>query len=348
MSGPRVVEFGATPDGRPVRRYSIGGAGAVALSVLDLGATVCDLRMPAAPEARLVRAYGSAAEYLAPGAGYLGATVGRFANRIANAGFELDQVSYRLSANEGTTCLHGGVDGFHARTWRVTEADERSLVLELVSPDGDQGFPGELRVAVSYRVDEAGVAITYVATADRPTVVGLTNHSYFSLSGGTIDDHLLTVDADAFLPVDSASIPLGERRPVAGTPFDLGRPTVLGDRIRVADPAVIATAGIDHAFVLRGSGLRRAARLEHPATGRVLEVVTDQPSLQVYTANQLTGTRPDAGGRLLRQGDGICLETQRFPDAPNQPGLGDCVLRPGEQYRAETRWLLSRTEPVTA
>jgi aldose 1-epimerase len=312
--------------------------------VLDLGATVQSLRVPTeAGGVEVLLGYASVERYLAAGSGYLGATVGRYANRIADGVFSLDGVSHRLAVNEGTTCLHGGPDGFHLRMWAVVESSEDAITFELTSPDGDQGFPGQLRARATYRVSAEGVSIELSATTDQPTVVSLTNHAYFNLAGpgaGTIDDHVLTVEADSYLPVDERSIPCGGLHPVAGTPFDFRRPATLGPRVRDESPQIAAVSGIDHAYHLNGHGLRRAARLEHPPSRRFLEVHTDQPSLQVYTGNQLDGTVPGREGRLLRQGDGIALETQRHPDAPNQPALGSAVLRPGERYRSITQWVI--------
>ena len=217
------------------------------------------------------------------------------------------------------------------------------MSLELVSPDGDQGFPGELTARATYEVAPGQVTLTLTASTDAATVVSLTNHAYFNLAGTeghAVDDHLLSVAADAFLPVDEESIPLGHAEPVAGTPFDLTSPRRLGDVVRDPHPQVRRARGLDHAYWLNGEGLRCVARLEHPGSGRILEVHTDQPSLQVYTGNLLDGRLRGRGGRLLRQGDGLALETQQFPDAPNQGWLPSPVLRPGAEYRAVTRWVL--------
>jgi aldose 1-epimerase len=346
---PRTRSFGEMPDERPVTAYELGGEGPVRLTVLDLGAAVQRLLLSGADgvEVGVVLGHDDAAAYL-HGNAFHGAVVGRYANRIAHARFTLDGVPHHLAANEGENCLHGGVDGFHRRLWTVLEHSDTSLTLELVSPDGDQGFPGTLTARTRYSVSGGTVTIDLSATTTATTVVSLTNHSYFNLAGdgsGTIDHHRLTVDADHYLPVDQASIPLGHFEAVAGTPFDLTSPAPVGERVRVAHPQVAQAQGVDHAFQLHGTGMRRAARLEDPASGRALEVHTDQPSLQVYTGNFLTGSAPGRAGRLLRQGDGIALETQRHPDAPNQPQLGEAVLRPGETYRATTQWRFTESAP---
>jgi aldose 1-epimerase len=342
------TSFGVLPDGQAVTAYTIASPSGLAVRLLDLGATVQSLRVPSAEgPLEVVLGHDDVAGYLAPGGGFHGAVVGRYANRIAGSRFTLDGTVHTLAANEGPTCLHGGPAGFHRRRWTVSGHTDDTVIFELVSPDGDQGFPGELWARARYSVGDAGVLLELSAECDRPTVVSLTNHSYFNLGGvgaGTVDDHLLTVDADRYLPVDDRSIPLGYAADVAGTPFDLRVPARLGRRIRQPHPQLVQAKGFDHAYLVNGEGLRRAARLEHPASGRYLEVHTDQPSLQVYTGNALDGSAAGFGGVPLRQGDGIALETQRPPDAPNQPQLGSAVLRPGEQYQASTLWRLGTTE----
>jgi aldose 1-epimerase len=336
---------GMLDDGMPVTAYTVNGADdGVQLTVLDLGATVARCRMPVRGNGFVDVALGlpQARDYAAPTNPYLGATVGRYANRLGGARFTLDGVTHELVANEGTTCLHGGADGFSARRWTVVASDDESVELELQSPDGDQGFPGTVTARVRYSVGADTVTIEHRARTDASTVVSLTNHTYLNLAGeGTVDDHRLTVHADAYLPVDAASIPLGRPEPVQGGPFDLREPTGLGPRIRSPHPQVRQAKGLDHAFVLRGSGLRPVARLEHPPSGRVLDVSTTQPTVQVYTGNQLDGTLTDRGGRTLGPRTGIALECQAYPDAPNQPAFPSTVLRPGEEYRATTVWRFS-------
>jgi aldose 1-epimerase len=340
--------FGSLPDGRPVTAHTLAAADGPQLRVLDLGATVQSLRLsdePSGPGASIVLGLGDPAAYLSEPHGYHGAVVGRYANRIAGSTFTLDGQSYAVTPNEGPHCLHGGVEGFDRRLWTVTGLSETDITLELVSPDGDQGFPGELTATVRYSVEPDRVGIELTARTDAPTVVSLANHAYFNLAGegsGSIDGHLLTVDADSYLPVDGAGIPLPQAAGVAGTPLDLRAPARVGDRICEPHVQVGAVGGIDHAFTIRGAGLRRAARLEDPSSGRWLEVHTDQPALQVYTGNFLDGGVIGATGRRYRQGDGIALETQRHPDAPNRAWLPSPVLRPGETYRSFTQWRLGQ------
>ncbi|WP_392544067.1 aldose epimerase family protein [Oryzobacter telluris] len=342
MTSPRPV--GTLPDGRTVLGHVLTAPG-IRLEVLDLGATVRSLRLSEdeGPGTEVVLGHPDVTDHVRAPLEFQGAVVGRWANRIAGARLVLDGTVHELAANEGTTCLHGGPDGFQLRTWRFAEATEDTATLELVSPDGDAGFPGRLVARATYRVAPGEVTIQLTATTDAPTVVSLTNHAYLNLAGGgTVADHVLTVEADHWLPVDGAGIPMGVE-PVDGTPFDLRRPTRVGDALAATHPQVVAAGGLDHALATNGTGLRRVARLEHPPTGRALDVLTDQPSLQVYTGNALDGTRRGHGGATHPRHGGIALETQRPPDAPNQPDLGPSVLRPGEEYRSTTVWRFGRT-----
>ena len=339
--------FGALDDGSDVTAYTLGAEErGVQLTVLDLGATIARVQMPLRGNDFVDVALGlaTARDYAAPTNPYLGSTVGRYANRIGDATFTLDGVRHDLAPNEGTTCLHGGPGGFHSRQWSLVAADDTSLELQLVSTDGDQGFPGEVTARVRYSVTADSVTIEHLAETSAPTVVSLTNHAYLNLAGaGAIDEHRLTVAADAYLPVDPRSIPLGHVEPVEDTPFDLRDGAVLGERAGADHPQVRQAGGLDHAFVLAGDGLRPVARLEHPPTGRSLEVSTTQPSLQVYTGHKLDSTVVDRGGRVLGPRAGIALECQAYPDAPNQQAFPSVVLRPGEEYRATTVWRFSTT-----
>lgn len=342
--------WGELPDGAAVYCHTIGGGDLPELRVLDLGATVVSLRAfaPDAQGARpnVVLGHPGLAGYLTAPTPYFGAVVGRYANRIAGSRFDLDGVTYPVAANEGDNCLHGGPGGFHTRVWTVTDAGHDSLRLQLVSPDGDQGFPGELTTTVTYRVTANSVQIDITASTTAPTVVNVTNHAYWNLSGegeGSVDTHLLTVDADGYLPIDEQSIPLAGPDPVAGTALDLRAAPTIGAVTRLDEEQTANTLGLDHCLLIRGDGLRRAARLEDPATGRVLEVHSDQPGLQVYTGNYLDGSIVGTSGRRYRQGDGIALETQNLPDAPNRDWdwAPSPVLRPGDEYTSTTQWRLA-------
>ncbi len=278
----------------------------------------------------------------ASGGTYLGATIGRFANRIDRGRFTLDGTSHQLATNQGGNTLHGGPSGFDAYEWGVADAGADHVTFTLTSPDGDQGFPGALEVEVTFSVAADEVTIGYRARTDAPTVVNLTNHTYFMLDGagsGTIDDHVLEVAAGAFLPVREDSVPTGELRPVEGTPFDLRGPRRLGEALAHDDEQLRRGDGIDHNYVLDGTGLRRAARLVG-ASGRWLEVHTDQPGLQVYTGGHLDGSVTGLHGGTYGPRAGVALETQGFPDAPNHPEFPSTVLRPGEAYTTRTVWRL--------
>jgi aldose 1-epimerase len=252
----------------------------------------------------------------------------------------LDGTEYHLDRNDGPNALHGGPDGFGKRIWSIEDSSEQHVTLGLVSIDGDAGYPGTLHVQVTYAIDGNDLRIDYRAQTDRPTVLNLTNHSYFNLGGegsGSVLDHALQVDADAFLPVTATSIPTGDVQPVANTPFDFRAPTPIGSRIREADEQILYSLGYDHTWVLRpGPGLRRAVSLHDGISGRTLEVLTTEPGVQVYTANKLTGALSGPSGRCYRQGDAVCFETQHFPDSPNQPAFPSTVLRPGQEFASTT------------
>lgn len=301
------------------------------LSVLTHGATVQSLRLNDGTD--VVLGYDDLAGYLAD-TSFHGATVGRFANRIAGGTFEIDGASYTVPANDGHHALHGGPDGFGTRDWTCTGCGDDWVELALVSPDGDMGFPGRLEVTVRFEVARDVVTLTTTATTDAPTVVNLTNHAYFNLHGTTartVADHVVTIAADAYLPVDDTAIPLPHApQPVRG-PFDLRTATALGDEFRY-----------DHTFVLDPEPeLHPAAVVE--AAGRRLTVRTTEPGVQLYSGNFLTG-QPGKVGEPMRRRTGLCLETQHFPDSPNRPDFPSTVLRPGEPFRSVTEW---RLESVT-
>lgn len=328
----------------------IGRAPGPELHVLPVGATVQRLLVTGGDGVRRDVVLGLAdGDAVRASTDYVGSIVGRYANRIAHGRFALDGVGHEVPANDRGHHLHGGPDGFHTRTWEVVERSADEVALELVSPDGDAGYPGELTVRAAYRVEGDVVRLDVTATTTAPTIVNLTSHAYFNLHGsGTIDDHLLQVDASRYTPVGADSIPTGGHAPVDGTPFDLRRPTRLGGPIRADDPEVRDARGIDHNLVLDGSGWRPVAVLDGPATRTRMELWSDQPGLQVYTGNFLDGTATDRTGRLLRQGDGLCLEPQLAPDTPNrEPADGtdadwpSAVLRPGETYRNRIAWAFS-------
>ncbi len=276
--------------------------------------------------------------------GYLGATIGRFGNRLSRARFTLDGAEHAVTANEGGNALHGGIDGFDRRDWTIEEQGGSYVRLALHSPDGDQGFPGALDVTVTYRVEPGLVRLDYTAATDADTVVNLTNHTYFNLDGedsGPIDGHELRLSADAFTPTDSELLPTGEVRDVSGTAFDLRRPTLLGRALARDDEQLAFGKGLDHNFVVDGTGLRHVATLRG-TSGRTLEIESDQPGVQVYTGAHFDGTVVGKSGTAYRSRAGIALETQGFPDAPNHPHFPSALLRVGEVYASTTTWRLAR------
>ncbi|MDB5570162.1 MAG: galM [Hyphomicrobiales bacterium] len=343
--------FGMTPYTTPATLYRLRNAAGYEIHLSDLGACIVSLCVPD-PSGRfdnVVLGYAEAAPY-ACGRDYLGACVGRVANRIAGASFSLDGVEYALDANEGPNSLHGGAEGFHRRLWRpsppVEAAHLVAMTFALHSPAGDMGYPGALDVEVTYTLDAQGVlTIAYEARCDAPTLVNLTNHSYFNLAGegfGDILGHELEIDAEAFLPVDDALIPTGELRSVRGGAFDFLAPRRLGDSLGRADAQLTLARGLDHNFCLRGerAGLRTAACLRHPASGRRLEVRTTEPGLQVYSGNVLDGTG-GRGAAKHRRHAGLCLEAQHYPDAPHHTHFPSIVLRPGRTWRSCTQYAFS-------
>lgn len=303
-------------------------------AILTLGATLrtCVVADARGEWADVVLGFDTIEEYL-NGNEYFGATVGRYANRIANGRFDIRAASYQVDLNAPPHSEHGGSDGFHRRLWRIEGTDDRdgaALALKLVSPDGDQGYPGRLEVHLTYRLtNDDELRIEYQATTSLPTVLNLTNHSYWALSeGAAAQDARLRVDADFYTPVNSSLIPTGVIAPVEGTPFDFRTPRVVSSRIRDGScPQLLVGRGYDHNFVLRPPAglLRMAARLEDPRSGRALEVLTTEPGLQLYAANFLNGAVLGKNQRLYRQGDGIALETQHFPDSPNHPQFPSTV-----------------------
>jgi aldose 1-epimerase len=343
--------FGTTPAGDRIELFTLSRKGAPTVSVTNLGGYLVSMRAPdrAGRLADVTLGYSELAGYLGD-TSYFGAIVGRYANRIAKGRFTLGGKSYTLARNNGDNALHGGPLGFHRRVFVprvVSGPDGDALELRYVSPDGEEGYPGTLSVTVVYSLAaDGGLRIDYTAGTDRPTVVNLTNHAYFNLAGegeDTILGHEVQIEADAFTPVDETLIPTGERRLVAGTPFDFRKPVAVGARIDAADEQLERAGGYDHNFVLRGEAgtLRLAARVVEPRSGRALEVLTTEPGLQLYSGNFLDGTVTGKSGRPYVKRGGLCLEAQHFPDSPNQPSFPPVVLEPGKTYRQTTVYRLT-------
>lgn len=322
-----------------MRTHVLGPPDGLRLELVEYGAAVHRLLVPTPAGPRnVVLGHATLEEYVA-GTAFLGATIGRCANRIAGGSLELDGSTYALDVNENGNTLHGGTQGFDTRDWRLESLTATAATLSLVSPDGDQGFPGTVTAQVTYTVSGDGVRIELTATTDAPTPVNLTNHAYFQLDGegtGTVDDHLLTVHADHYTPTDERLVPTGEVAAVDGTPFDLRSPTRIGDAVRRGHPQLLTARGIDHNLVVRGEGLREVATVR--TEDLALTVSSDAPGVQVYTGNFLDGRVAGTSGRVYRQGDGLALEPQAFPDTPHRPEFGSVTLRPGETYRRTIDW----------
>jgi len=336
------ADFEAEVDGDSIKLYTLTN-GEIVAAITNYGARVVSLHVPDASDnlVDVVLGYKNLVAYQQSGDGFYGAIVGRYGNRIAKGQFELDGQQYQLELNDGPNTLHGGTNGFFGKIWEVKHVTDSSLELQYLSPDGDAGYPGKLDVTVVYTVTSAnGLEIAYHATTDKATVVNLTNHAYFNLSGegdSTILDHLLTIRADGYTPVDETLIPTGEITPVEGTPFDFRQPTAIGARIDTADTQLLLGKGYDHNFVLKKEpGLQLVATVESPKTGIVMDVLTEEPGLQFYSGNFMDKVQNAKGGKTYGHRAAFCLETQHFPDSPNKPDFPSTVLEPGGEYKTKT------------
>lgn len=339
--------FGSVPGLGATKLFTLSQKSGASITLTDYGATWVGWNTPDREGrfADIVLGFENAADY-AKHTGFFGATCGRVANRIAAGAFRLDGKDYRLAVNNGPNHLHGGKVGFDRRLWAATVGDapeEPSVTFSRRSPDGEEGYPGNLDIAVTYTLlpDDA-VRIDFRATTDAPTIVNLTNHAYFNLGGhnhGTVHDHRIKLNANLYLPKDNAiTIPTGEIASVAGTPFDFRESRILAAHIGDAHPQVVADRGYDTSFVVNGAPeeLRPCAELSHPASGRILKVETTEPCVHLYTGNwiaECAGEVPGKGGARYGLHSGLCLETQGFPDAANRPGFPTVILRPGEHFR---------------
>ena len=337
-----ITPFGKTADGLEVQQVVLTN-GPYELRALSYGATATHLFVPGRDGKKrdVLLGYGSLAAY-EKGTAYLGALVGRNANRISDASLTIDGQVWPLIANEGTKQLHGGPSGFARRMFAVAPEGDNAVRFTLDSPDGDQGYPGAVHLEAVYALSADGAfSLEYTASTTKPTLVNITNHSYFNLAGhdagaAALLAHTLWLDAPAFTPSDAASIPTGEIRPVAGTAFDFTTAKPLGQDIGADDLQLHQAGGYDHNWVLSGSGMRRVARLTSPDSGIWMELATTQPGVQIYTGNFLAGGPDSKSGAPYENRDGVALETQFFPDSIHHANFGDPVLRPGQTYRQTT------------
>ena len=338
-------DFGKMPDGTPVALYTLTSSTGLEARIITYGGILVSLKTPdrKGVAADVVLGHDDLAGYLGDKGTYFGALIGRYANRIGHAAFTLNGAAYKLPKNDGDNSLHGGTMGFDKRVWTAKEVPG-GLELTLLSKDGEEGYPGNLKAVVTYSLNGNNLQIHYTATTDKATVVNLTNHSYWNLRGdGDILGNLLTINSDRYTPVDAGLIPTGELKPVAGTPFDFRKPTAVGARIAQDDAQLKLGHGYDHNWVLNrtGKGLELAARVEDTASGRVMEVYTDQPGVQFYTGNFLNGTVKGKGGKLAAIHSALCLETQHYPDTPNKKSFPTAELKPGEKYDTTTEFRFS-------
>lgn len=369
VAGVTAQTFGQLPDGREVELYHLINANGLEMSVMSYGGTIVSLKVPDAQgnSEDVVLGFDNLEDYLSPAYRsanpYFGAIIGRYGNRIAGGQFEIDGTEYQVPTNDGDNSLHGGDKGFDQRLWEVSPVDAEDgvgVVLSLVSEDGDQGYPGQLETQVRYTLtNDNALDIRYQATTTETTPINLTQHSYFNLEGeggvegqSDILDHLLTLNADAFTPVDEGLIPTGEIRSVEGTAFDFREPTPVGARIDGDDQQLQRGKGYDHNFVLaeegsdakngsNAEGLVLAARVEAPQSGRIMEVYTTEPGVQFYSGNFLDGTLVGKAGKPYEHRSGLALETQHFPDSPNQSEFPSTLLSAGETYKSHTRYEFS-------
>lgn len=341
-SGVARAPFGKMPDGKAVENFTLTNANGVEVRAMTYGAIVTSVRVPDRGGAvgDVVLGFDRLDGYL-KGHPFFGAIVGRYGNRIGRGQFTLDGRTYKLATNNGPNHLHGGNVGFDKFVWTAEPAASGAgVIFSRTSPDGEEGYPGTLKVRVTYTLtDRNELVVDYHATTDRATPVNLTHHSYFNLAGGgDILGHELTIYADRYTPVDATLIPTGELALVEGTPFDFRKPTLVGVRIDRPHEQLKYGQGYDHNWVLNraGSGLEPAARLADPKSGRTLTIATTEPGLQFYSGNFLDGTLTGKAGQVYQRRAGLCLETQHYPDSPNKPDFPSTILRPGREYQSKT------------
>lgn len=338
---PDSLAFLGTVDHKAVHLYTLKNKNGAEASITNFGGRIVSLLVKDNKDqlVDVVLGHDSLVSYQGKSENFFGALIGRYGNRIAKGKFTLEGKTYQLEVNDGVNTLHGGFNGFYKKVWDAKQADGHTLELSYFSKDGEAGYPGNLNVKVTYSLeDDNSLKISYSATSDKATVLNLTNHAYFNLNGAgdkTITDHTLTLEADEYTPVDTTLIPTGKLEKVAGTPFDFTKGKLIGANINDTDPQLKNGKGYDHNWVLRkGTGLRKAATVSSDKTGIVMEVLTEEPGIQFYSGNFLTDKINNGKGHATYgYRSAFCLETQHFPDAPNQPSFPATVLKPGSEYK---------------
>lgn len=342
LSGLKPTDFESTLNGKSTALFTLHNKNNMEVCITNYGARIVSVMVPdkAGKMTDVVLGYDNIADYIASPGNY-GALIGRYGNRIANGRFTLDDITYELPKNNNGNSLHGGPEGFHTHIWTARQVNSQTLDLTYLSADGEAGFPGNLDIKVTYTLTEDNaIAIRYEATTDKPTVVNLTNHSYFNLSGipgSQILNHQILINADTYTPLNEQQIPTGKIASVEGTPMDLRRPTVIGSSIDKPFDQLITGNGYDQNWILntKGDNNTLAAKAYSPDSGIALEVYTNEPGIQFYTGNFIKGTDVGKHGTLYPKRGALCLETQHYPDSPNQPGFPSTVLCPGEKYISE-------------
>ncbi len=349
LGGLKKEDFVQTIDGKPVELFILSNKSGSEMSVTNFGAKIVSLHVPdnKGQLTDVVLGHSSIAEYLTSQEPYFGAVCGRTGNRIAKGKFTLDGKEYTLAVNNGPNALHGGLKGFNAVVWDARQTDAQTIELTYLSKDGEEGYPGNLTTKITYKLtDDNAVDISYEATTDQATIVNLTNHSYFNLSGAgdpSANDHLLTINADTYLPTDNTAIPYGKPEKVEGTPMDFRTPHTIGERIEEDFEQLIFGKGYDHCYVLnkKEGELSFCSKAISPQTGIVMDTYTTEPGVQLYTGNWMTGEFEAKNGKRYPMRSAFCLETQHYPDSINKPEYPSVVLRPGETFTSRTIYRFS-------
>lgn len=350
MENISTSDYGVTPKDDSIKKYTLSNKNGMKVEVINFGGIITSLTAPDrnGKYEDVVLGFTKPEGYFDGNPYYFGALIGRYGNRIANAKFSLEGKTFEIDKNDGPNSLHGGKEGFHTRFWNIEVVKDvkfPTLKLSYTSADGEEGYPGKLTTTVFYTLtDDNALEISYEAETDKPTVVNLTQHSYFNLSGNftkTITDHEMQINADKFLPVNETLIPTGEQKAVKDTPFDFTISKPIGKDISAEDDQLKKGKGYDHNWILNGKGLRSIAKVYHQGTGRLMEVFTDEPGVQFYSGNFLDGKFDTKTGGKNEFRTGFCLETQHFPDSPNQPSFPSTELKPGQKYQSKTIYKFS-------